>query len=73
MITSYVSGNAKIYLTRESVKVPLPGEVPFGAWTIEGNFPDQPTFTSVTLNAVKGTDLQVLCSEAIRGCRVRPY
>ena len=69
----HVSGTYKITLIAGGERVEVPGNVPPGDYKVEATPPDAAPFIAGKMTAVAGTPMKVLCSEALRGCRIREY
>ena len=69
--TIYVSGTYKIQLVRGGETWDAPCEVPPGDYKVMASPVGADPFTAGKLTAVAGVSMQVLCSEALRGCRIR--
>jgi len=69
----YVAGTAKVTLIKGGERIEVPGTVPPGEYEVEAVYSGGEPFSAGTLSARTGVDMKVLCSEALKGCKIREY
>jgi hypothetical protein len=69
----YVAGTAKITLIRGGERFDVPGTVPPGEYEVEASYQGGEPFEAGTMSARVGVDMKILCSEALKGCKIREY
>jgi len=69
----HVAGTAKVILIRGGERIEVPGTVPPGEYEVEAAYTGGEPFAAGTLSARAGVDMKILCSEALKGCKIREY